>query len=104
MDKGLSDVSVIADYAFVTNQYILFVSFGQCDGWISYAIDSKGNELKIDSDSYQMHDIRVEWKNGNANVVATGNDCMKAVNSEDDTTQKLFITYKNNTITVSPNQ
>ena len=85
-----------ADFAYVTNKYIIFTIIGQDGELISYAINNDGKKINTNDNKYQMQDI----KNVDGTIVARGHifcgldgDCPD---------KELLIKYENNTITVLP--
>ena len=85
-----------ADFAYVTNKYIIFTIIGQDGELISYAINNDGKRINTNDNKYQMQDI----KNVDGTIVARGHifcgldgDCPDI---------ELLVKYENNTITVLP--
>lgn len=74
---------------------------GQSDNYITYALDSNGNELKIADQYYQMHDFKYHTDG----IKAEGAKCCLADGEPDDGTYDqttLIIKHENNTITIKP--
>ena len=93
--KDESDLFGIAvENAYYTDDFVFFTLFGQTDYYIVYALDDDGNELMINDNNYQMHDIKYE----NDKIVATGVNIL----SDDKTPIKLLIKYENDSIIVEP--
>lgn len=93
--KDESDPFGIAvENAYYTDDFVFFTLFGQVDNYIVYALDDEGNELTINDNNYQMHDIKYE----NDKIVATGVNIL----SENQTPIKLVIKYENDSIIVEP--
>lgn len=96
-----------ADFAYITNKFIIFTLAAQDGEIISYAINKDDSEIGIndcadpkgdncDENRYQMHDFKLV----DGNIEASGHvfcgldgDCPD---------KKLVINYSNNTITVKP--
>ena len=90
--------TVYANFAYVTNKYIIFTLIGQDGELISYAIDKEGKQIIVDDSKYQMHDITLS----DDNLIASGHifcgldgDCPD---------KELLIKYDNDKIIVIPNE
>lgn len=87
-------LGIAVENAYYTDDFVFFTLFGQVDNYIVYALDDDGNELMINDNNYQMHDIKYE----NDKIVATGVNIL----SDDKTPIKLLIKYENDSIIVEP--
>ena len=86
--------TVYADFAYVTNDFILFTTVAQDGEVVSYAIDKEGKEIVTNNNEYQMHDIKLS----EGRLIASGHifcgldgDCPD---------KDLIILYSDNVITV----
>ena len=99
------DLNVHAAYAYVTNDFIFFIGYGQSfyvenetyQEYITYAIDSNGDKINLSEHQYQLRDIHLE----SDEIVATGVNALDALEDKA-TPTKLVIKFENNTITVMP--
>lgn len=57
---------------YLTNYLLLFSNTGECGEIINMAIDENGNLIRINSNDYQIHDIRME----NNKLIANGDKCI----------------------------
>ncbi len=98
------DLNVHAAYAFVTNDFVLFVGYGQSfnvqsemyQEYITYAIDSNGSSVNVDNHIYQLRNIHID----NGEIVATGVNLLDALEDKATPTE-LVIKFENNKITVT---
>ena len=88
--------TVYADFAYVTNKFIIFTLIGQDNEVISYAIDEFGQRLNVDDGNYQIHNLELL----DGNIEASGHifcgldgDCPDI---------NLIIQYDAKKITVTP--
>ena len=97
-----------AEYAYVTDKYIIFTVNAQEGETIAYAIDKNGNSISIDDVNkdenekgedkqvYQIHDLKIVDDNLQASghvFCGLDGDCQDI---------DLILKYENNTITVLP--
>ena len=102
--------TVYAEYAYVTNKYIIFTIIGQDWETITYAIDKNGNQITVDDVNkdgnktgedtrrYQIHDLKIVDDKLQASghiFCELDSDCLD---------KDLMINYENNTIIVTPKQ
>ncbi len=93
---NLNNDPISAQTIYVTNKYILFTEVAQDGESISYAINKNGNEIIVEDNNYQIHDIKVSDDNLEASghiFCGLDGDCPD---------KDLIIQYDNNTITISP--
>ncbi len=88
--------TVYADYAYVTNKYIIFTTKEDLET-IVYAIDEEGNEIATNDNKYQVHDLKVT----DNKVYAKGHVSCELEDSCQE--EELIITYENDIITVLKN-
>ena len=78
--------------AYVTDKYILFTQFGQCDTSIHYAIDENGKEIVVNDNGYQFNNLKIN----NGLLSAKGAVCLSEEPDED-----LVIKYIDHTLIVT---
>lgn len=93
LDLEASEIAY-ADFAYITNKFIIFTLAAQDGEAISYVMDKNGNEITYNSNNYQMSDIKLV----DGNIEARGHvfcgldgDCPD---------KDLIFKYEDNMITV----
>ena len=88
--------TVYADYAYVTNKYIIFTLIAQDWEKVVYVINENGEQVSVDDGDYQIHDLKIV----DGKVEAKGHifcgldgDCPD---------KDLIIKYEDNQIIISP--
>ena len=86
------------DHVYVTDDFAFFTLHGQFDSAIEYAIDSNGNEIKLQVGNYYIHDIRLD----NGLIVGKGMDAVEALDENSNAVEKeLVVKYENGVITIT---
>lgn len=90
------ETTAYADFAYVTNKFIIFTIVAQDGEKISYIMDKGGSEITYNDNDYQMHDFKIV----DGSVYASGHIFCELDGDCPD--KELVIKFENNTVDVIP--